>query len=185
MTKVPNAFERAVPALCGDDHAPSSEFGEIRIVENRINGSHMYWQEGWQQSEADRNGVSLAIYVHAIFGLRTQTTAREMLMIGCGDGTLATMLTHAGEDGGPDAQRGQTFFHRKSACIELERGGTQMARVEEGTDTDTPATTFYIAARNAMRSGAINATAVNAPIKIFSMVTERSAMGPRRSLRKD
>jgi len=38
-----------------------SEFGEIRIVESRI--SHSYWQGDWRQSEADRNGVSLATYV--------------------------------------------------------------------------------------------------------------------------
>src|SRR5262249_1694760 len=87
MTKVPDNFDRAAP----DSAAPmitltkaSSEFGEIRIVESRIKGSHIYWQGGWQQSEADRNGVGLATYVHAIFGLLTQTTAREMRMIGCG-----------------------------------------------------------------------------------------------------
>ena len=74
----------------------SSEFGEITIAQSRMNGSRIYWQGDWQQSEADRNGVSLAGYVHAIFGLLAQTTAHEMLMIGCGGGTLGTMLTHAG-----------------------------------------------------------------------------------------
>jgi len=74
----------------------STEFGEISIVQNRIAGSHVYWQEGWPQSEADRNGVSLAAYVHAIFGLVAQTPAHEMLMIGCGGGTLGTMLAHTG-----------------------------------------------------------------------------------------
>jgi spermidine synthase len=100
MTKVPDNFDRAAQ----DSAAPmitltktSSEFGEIRIVESRIKGSRIYWQGGWQQSEADRNGVSLVTYVHAIFGLLTQITAREMLMIGCGGGTLGTMLTHAGK----------------------------------------------------------------------------------------
>ena len=38
----------------------SSEFGEITIVQNRAKGSHIYWQEDWLQSEADRNGASLA-----------------------------------------------------------------------------------------------------------------------------
>jgi spermidine synthase len=74
----------------------SSEFGEITIVQSRAKGSHIYWQGDWPQSEADRNGVSLATYVHAIFGLLTQTSAHEVLMIGCGGGTLGTMLARAG-----------------------------------------------------------------------------------------
>ena len=74
----------------------STEFGEITIVKSRIKGSHIYWQGNWQQSEADRNGVSLATYVHAIFGLLAQTPAHDVLMIGCGGGTLGTMLVRAG-----------------------------------------------------------------------------------------
>ena len=74
----------------------SSEFGEITVVRSRIAGSRTYWQGGWQQSEADRNGVSLAAYVHAIFGLLAQTPAHEMLMIGCGGGNLGTMLARLG-----------------------------------------------------------------------------------------
>jgi len=73
----------------------STEFGEISIVQNRVAGSHVYWQEGWAQSEPDRNGVSLAAYVHAIFGLVAQTADRGALMIGCGGGTLGTMLASA------------------------------------------------------------------------------------------
>jgi 2-polyprenyl-3-methyl-5-hydroxy-6-metoxy-1,4-benzoquinol methylase len=71
-------------------------FGEITILQSRTNGSHAYWQGDWLQSEADRNGISLATYVHAIFGLLTQTPAQEMLMIGCGGGTLGMMLANAG-----------------------------------------------------------------------------------------
>jgi 2-polyprenyl-3-methyl-5-hydroxy-6-metoxy-1,4-benzoquinol methylase len=74
----------------------ASEFGEIAIVQSRVAGSHVYWQEGWPQSEADRNGVSLAAYVHAIFGLVAQTPAHETLMIGCGGATLGTMIAHTG-----------------------------------------------------------------------------------------
>jgi spermidine synthase len=73
-----------------------SESGEIAILQNRAKGSHIYWQEDWPQSEADCNGVSLATYVHAIFGLLAQTSAHEALMIGCGGGTLGTMLARAG-----------------------------------------------------------------------------------------
>lgn len=74
----------------------STAFGEITILESRVKGSHIYCQEDWLQSEADRNGVSLAAYVHAIFGLLAQTPARDVLMIGCGGGTLGTMLSKAG-----------------------------------------------------------------------------------------
>jgi spermidine synthase len=70
-------------------------FGKIAILRSRVKSSHIYCQEDWFQSEADRHGVSLATYVHAIFGLLAQSTAREVLMIGCGGGTLATMLSRA------------------------------------------------------------------------------------------
>jgi spermidine synthase len=72
-----------------------SEFGEITVVQSRTKGSRSYWLGDCRQSEADRNGVSLATYVHAIFGLLTQTSAHEVLMIGCGGGTLGTMLANA------------------------------------------------------------------------------------------
>jgi len=74
----------------------ATEFGDITIAQSRVVASHIYWQGGWQQSEADRNGVSLAAYVHAIFGLLAQTSARATLMIGCGGGTLGTMLARTG-----------------------------------------------------------------------------------------
>jgi hypothetical protein len=75
----------------------STTFGEITILERRQSGSHIYCQGDWWQSEADRNGVSLAAYVHAIFGLLTQTTAHQVLMIGCGGGTLGTKVTKRGD----------------------------------------------------------------------------------------
>jgi spermidine synthase len=74
----------------------STEFGEITILKSRVKGSHIYCQEDWFQSEADGNGVSLAAYVHAIFGLVSQTPAHDVLMIGCGGGTLGTMLAKTG-----------------------------------------------------------------------------------------
>lgn len=45
---------------------------------------------------ADRFGVSLAEYIHALFGLVLQKRPRHVLMIGCAGGTLATMLSRAG-----------------------------------------------------------------------------------------
>jgi 2-polyprenyl-3-methyl-5-hydroxy-6-metoxy-1,4-benzoquinol methylase len=38
----------------------------------------------------------LAAYVHALFGLLVQIPVHETLMIGCGGGTLGTMLAKMG-----------------------------------------------------------------------------------------
>jgi spermidine synthase len=113
----------------------SSEFGEITIVESRTKGSHIYWQGDWQQSEADRNGISLATYVHAIFGLLAQTPAHEMLMIGCGGGTLGTMLARAGRsvtivDINPEsiALAHQYFSLPQHVTCHVEDGATFLVR---------------------------------------------------------
>ncbi len=73
-----------------------TEFGEIKILRSRSNGSYSYCHGNAYQSEADGNGVSLAPYIHAIYGLLSQTPGREVLMIGCGGGTLGTMLAKTG-----------------------------------------------------------------------------------------
>jgi predicted membrane-bound spermidine synthase len=73
-----------------------TDYGEITILQSRAKGSHIYCLGDWWQSEADRNGVSLATYIHAISGLLAQTPARDVLMIGCGGGTLGTMLSKTG-----------------------------------------------------------------------------------------
>ena len=59
-------------------------------------GAVAYWQGDYYQSRADKNGVSLLDYIHAIFGLLVQNKARSVLMIGCGGGSLATMLSRTG-----------------------------------------------------------------------------------------
>ena len=100
-------------------------FGEIAILQSRLKGSRIYCQEDWFQSEADRNGVSLAGYVHAIFGLIAQTIAREVLMIGCGGGTLGTMLSRAGRLG--YRRRHQSSFDRACAAVLLICLGTSPA----------------------------------------------------------
>jgi spermidine synthase len=74
----------------------NTAFGEITILKSRVKGSHIYCQGDWFQSEADSSGVSLVPYVHAIFGLLAQTHGQDILMIGCGGGTLGTMLAKAG-----------------------------------------------------------------------------------------
>jgi len=66
------------------------------VAQDNRTGGISYWQAQDHQSVADRLGVSLAEYIHALFGLAMQKRPRHVLMIGCGGGTLATMLSRAG-----------------------------------------------------------------------------------------
>ena len=59
-------------------------------------GAVSYWQGEYFQSRADKNGVSLLNYIHALFGLLRQKKSKTVLMIGCAGGSLATMLTRVG-----------------------------------------------------------------------------------------
>ena len=98
MTKrpVPSSCARArVADLMITLAKKSTAFGEITILKSLARDSHVYCQGDWWQSEADRNGVSLAAYVHAIYALLAQSQAQQILMIGCGGGTLGTMLAAA------------------------------------------------------------------------------------------
>ncbi|MBM3596938.1 MAG: methyltransferase domain-containing protein [Alphaproteobacteria bacterium] len=74
----------------------ASPLGTIAILENRKTGVLIYQQGHCHQSEADANGVSISAYIHALFGLLQQAGSRDVLLIGCGGGTLATMLHRAG-----------------------------------------------------------------------------------------
>ncbi len=65
------------------------------IEQNNATGGASYWQGGDNQSIADRNGISLADYIHAMYGFIRQSKSRHVLLIGCGGGTLATMLHRA------------------------------------------------------------------------------------------
>jgi spermidine synthase len=73
-----------------------SPFGEITVLRNRRTGAVRYDQGSTHQSEADSRGISLVAYIHAIFDLLLQAGCRDVLMIGCGGGTLATLLHGAG-----------------------------------------------------------------------------------------
>jgi spermidine synthase len=73
-----------------------SEFGKIEVLRAKHTGSFVYRQGGYYQSECDSNGVSVAPYIHAIFSLLAQAGAADVLMIGCGGGSLGTMLDRAG-----------------------------------------------------------------------------------------
>jgi spermidine synthase len=73
-----------------------SRFGFIRLRYRPRKGTLTYEQKGGNQSTADRHGVSLDAHIHALYGLTLQQSGKHVLMIGCGGGTLATMLARAG-----------------------------------------------------------------------------------------
>lgn len=66
------------------------------IEQVNASGAVTYWRDSNNQSSSDAQGISLADYIHAIFGFLRQAGCRDVLMIGCGGGTLATMLHRAG-----------------------------------------------------------------------------------------
>jgi cyclopropane fatty-acyl-phospholipid synthase-like methyltransferase len=66
------------------------------IVQDDRTGHISYWQKEYHQSAADRAGVSTADYIHAMYFFLMQAQSRDVLMIGCGGGTLATMLARSG-----------------------------------------------------------------------------------------
>jgi spermidine synthase len=72
-----------------------SPHGVITICRATVTGAVLYSQSGSFQSEADPAGISLAAYVHALFGLVMQIESQQVLMLGCGGGTLGTMLSRA------------------------------------------------------------------------------------------
>ena len=76
-----------------DAHA--SALGRVELLRRR-SGALTYRQRGGNQTTVDAAGVSLDTYIHVLHGLLRQTPARRILMIGCGGGTLATMLARAG-----------------------------------------------------------------------------------------
>lgn len=73
-----------------------SDLGNIEVLRTKDTGSLIYRQGGYFQTESDATGVSVVPYIHAIFGLLAQTHAKDVLMIGCGGGSLGTMLDRAG-----------------------------------------------------------------------------------------
>jgi spermidine synthase len=65
------------------------------IIRDDTSGKVSYWQGEYHQSAADRNGISTADYIHAMYFFLMQAQARDVLMIGCGGGTLANMLARS------------------------------------------------------------------------------------------
>jgi spermidine synthase len=68
----------------------------IAIEQNNASGEVSYWQGVDHQSHADRHGVSLAAYIHAVYFFLKAARAKNVLMIGAAGGTLATMLSRSG-----------------------------------------------------------------------------------------
>ncbi len=65
------------------------------IIQDSRTGKVSYWQKEYHQSAADAHGVSTADYIHAMYFFLMQAGARDVMMIGCGGGTLATMLVRS------------------------------------------------------------------------------------------
>src|SRR5437867_13026194 len=74
----------------------ASKFGVIRLHFRKRTRTLTYEQGGGWQSTADVNGISLHAHIHALYGLVLQHPGKSILMIGCGGGTLGTMLARAG-----------------------------------------------------------------------------------------
>jgi predicted O-methyltransferase YrrM len=74
----------------------ASKFGVIKLRFRKSTGTLTYEQRGGWQSTADVNGISLHAHIHALYGLVLQHAGKSILMIGCGGGTLGTMLARAG-----------------------------------------------------------------------------------------
>ncbi len=73
-----------------------TQLGGYVVEQNNATGRVSLWEESLHHSAADRDGVSTADYVHAMYSFLRQANARDVLMIGCGGGTLATMLYRGG-----------------------------------------------------------------------------------------
>lgn len=72
-------------------------FGTVRITKAR-DGTLAYYQNGCFHSQANKRGVSVCAYVHVIHEIIRQKKSRKILIIGCGGGTTATMLSRLGCD---------------------------------------------------------------------------------------
>ena len=66
------------------------------IEQNNATGGISFWERSDNHSLADRQGVSTADYIHAMYAFIRQAESRHVLMVGCGGGTLATMLRRVG-----------------------------------------------------------------------------------------
>src|SRR5437667_8852154 len=75
----------------------ASKFGVIKLHFRKRTRTLTYEQKGGWQSAADVNGICLDAHIHALYGLVLQHAGKNILRIGCGGGTLGTMLARAGK----------------------------------------------------------------------------------------
>jgi spermidine synthase len=75
----------------------ASKYGVITLRFRKRSCTLTYAQKGGNQSTTDGSGVSLDAHIHALYGLTQQRPGKHVLMIGCGGGTLGTMLARAGK----------------------------------------------------------------------------------------
>lgn len=73
-----------------------TEFGNIKIMRSRSDGTYTYYQDSCFHSQATAEGISTCGYVHVMHSIIKQSAAQNVLMIGCAGGTLATMLHRSG-----------------------------------------------------------------------------------------
>lgn len=71
------------------------EFGTIDVVECLDNGARLYLEDGTYQSQATADGYEPFPYVPLMAGILCP--AENVLLLGCGGGTLATMMVRAGK----------------------------------------------------------------------------------------
>jgi spermidine synthase len=69
--------------------------GQIEVVEFQKDGSRLYFEEGVHQSKAAPDGESHYTYVKLMDALLAPAT--NVLVLGCGGGTLGTMLFRQGK----------------------------------------------------------------------------------------
>jgi spermidine synthase len=71
------------------------QFGAIDIVERLDDGARLYLEEGIYQSQATGDGELPFAYVRLMAGILSRAT--NVLLLGCGGGTLATMMVRDGK----------------------------------------------------------------------------------------
>ena len=69
--------------------------GQIEIVECSWDGTRVYFEEGVRQSQATPDGESVFTYVKLMDELLSRS--RQILVLGCGGGNLATRLSRLGK----------------------------------------------------------------------------------------
>ena len=97
--------------------------GKIVIEQDNASGGVTYWLARGPQSLADRKGISQAAYIHALYGFLRQARPGTILLIGCGGGTLATMLARS--------RAGATMLARSRAgATMLAKGGAKITMLD-------------------------------------------------------